>query len=124
MGYVRFKTTVAMYCVILFISIILEIVFPDSFSIYFWPQLFIFIFQIGLRLYIVRKHQIQECSTSPGSSQLGSAVGASGVATAPCVKWHDMFTDTTKYLTVTVISTEEITGPYSVISHLGLQHFL
>ena len=71
MGYVRFKTTVAMYCIILFISIILEIVFPDSFSIYFWPQLFIFIFQIGLRLYIVRKHQIQECSTSPGSSQFG-----------------------------------------------------
>ena len=70
-GCLKFSYTMWMYCLVLVISLIIEIAAPGSSAMVWGPMIFVFIHQICLRIHIVKKHQIQECSTNPGCSQFG-----------------------------------------------------
>lgn len=70
-GCLKFSYTMLIYCLVLVISLIIEIADPGSSALFWGPMIFSFVHQICLRLHIVKKHQIQECSTNPGCSSFG-----------------------------------------------------
>jgi Cys-rich protein (TIGR01571 family) len=75
-GCLKFSYVMWSYALVILISLIIEIAAPGSSAIVWGPSIFIFVFQICLRLHIVKKHQIQECSNNPAMSQLGECLCA------------------------------------------------
>lgn len=70
-GCMKFKYTVGIYFLLQVLAFILQLAVPVSQAIIWLPYLYIFIHIIIVRVYIVKHHQIQECSTNPGCAQFG-----------------------------------------------------
>ena len=76
-GCLKFKYTIAIYALLSIIGFIIALVIPGNGAIMFWlPQIYVFVHIIAVRMYIVKHHQIQECSTNPGCAQFGECCWA------------------------------------------------
>jgi len=63
-GFAKFNAVVGSYVLFFIIGIIIQAVTGVGGVVWF-PMIFSFVFQIALRLYIVRKDNISDCGSSP-----------------------------------------------------------
>ena len=69
-GYQKFQNTLLIYAVVWIVAIIVQLVIGLS-AVVWMPAIFASFFAIGLRLHIVRLHNISECGANPCSNALG-----------------------------------------------------
>lgn len=69
-GYMSFNRAFGSYVVVWIFALILQLAVGSSFVIWI-PAIFASFFAIGLRLHIVKRYHINECSTSSPMNEIG-----------------------------------------------------
>ena len=74
-GCMKFNYTIMIYALLMLIAFIIDIAVPYDYrpvlAMSWLPAIYVFLHALALRLYIVKRHQIQECGTNPDCALFG-----------------------------------------------------
>jgi hypothetical protein len=73
-GALKFLWVLGGFAVTMIVALVIQIVDPNSVALLWFPFIPIYVYAIYLRLFIVRKYHIDECSNNPTCNIFGESI--------------------------------------------------